>query len=150
MPSLVKLLSKSRTRRIPKGVQKLLEKRAEVSDEEALRAAERLQSVREGRATRYGLGAALGAGTYPTIATVGDVVGGVVKGVHRPGGLARSAAIAKNVGGAFLKNVDPAELSKQVVKGGLTGSAVQALRETVSALPDAQKVEQYIKRHRGE
>ena len=147
MPSIVKLMMKSRKRRIPKGVHKLLKHAAEISDEEALLSAQRLTQLQRDRAQRYGMGAALGASTYPLVGFAGDAAEGVARGLLAPG--PKLPAVGKLVASAAAKNLASPDLAKSVAKGALTGSGVQALREHVSSLPDARIVDEYIRANRG-
>lgn len=147
MPSIVKLLMKSRARRIPMKVQRLLEKRSDaISDEEALRAAERLTQMQKDQAQRYATGAGLGAATYPVVSFAGDAAKHTVRGLTQGGRVL--PAVGRGLLTAAKDTLDPAELAKSVTKGLLTGSGVQALREHVSSLPDARTVEQYIAANR--
>lgn len=151
MPSIVKLLMKSRSRRIPKRVHNLLKKAEaiQISDEEALASAERLAQLQRDRVQRYSAGAALGASTYPLVGFAGDAAQNVAKAVSAPSG-GRLAAAGRGVLDAAKDNLLSSNLAKTVTRGALTGSGVQALREHVSSLPDARIVDSYIRAHRGE
>ena len=110
-----------------------------VSEEEAIDAAKALSESRQRRMKRYGTGAAIGALSYPAVGIAGEAVKGFVAGPK--GGRLRSAA--KAVGQA----AKAPELAKNVTRGALGASAVQALRENVQ-LQDAKKTYQtFLKEH---
>lgn len=101
-----------------------------VSEEEAIDAAKALSESRQRRMKRYGTGAAIGATSYPAVGLTGEAVKGFVAGPK--GGRVQSALKAVRQAAAAP------EIAKNITRGALGASAVQALRENVQ-LQDAKK-----------
>jgi hypothetical protein len=101
-----------------------------VSEEEAIDAAKALSESKQRRLKRYGMGAVIGATSYPAVGLVGEAVKGYVAGSS--GGRLRGAA------NAVRQAATAPELAKNITRGALGAGAVQALRENVQ-LQDAKK-----------
>lgn len=111
-----------------------------VEDEEALDAAKRITSAQKDQGRRYIGTTAIGAVAGPTAAFLGDAAGAMA---HPKG------QRLKALGQAVAKHREAPELARNVAKGAISGSAIQAAREHVQ-LSDARKTyEQYVREHRG-
>ena len=102
----------------------------EVSDEEAMDAAKRLS--RNKTIGRYAKTTGLMAAAYPLVAGAGEAAKGYIE--H---GLPGATA-------GFMKSVTGGELGKNVTKGALSGSMLQAAREMIDRGEDKRIVKKYI------
>ncbi len=114
-------------------------KGVKVATAEVLNAA-RVLSESGGRTKRYATGAAIGAATGPLVTlsgNVAEVLGTAAKNLH--GG--RRAAVVEALG----KSLSRSQLAKDVAKGVVTGSGVQAIREGVELHQAKKTVQNYLK-----
>lgn len=114
-----------------------------VSNTDVLNAARTLSESKGSRLRRYGSGAAIGAATAPAVTlsgNVAEVLGTAAKNLH--GG--RKAAI----GAAVARSLSRPQLAKDVAKGVVTGSGVQAIREGVELRHAKKTVSNYLRGNR--
>jgi len=110
-----------------------------VSEEEALDAAKALSESRRSRLKRYGQGAAIGSVSYPAVGLAGEAVKGLV-----------AAPKGQRLKGAVKGLRDAANLpdmAKNVTRGALGASAVQALRENVQLQSAKKTYEDFLREH---
>lgn len=107
---------------------------SEISDQEALEAADRLS--RKKTLGRYAKTTGVMAGAYPLVAASGEAVKGLIE--HGPAGAASG----------FMKGVTGGELGKNVTRGALSGSILQGIREMIDRGEDRKIVKKYIHEQR--
>jgi len=111
-----------------------------VSNTDVLNAARTLSESKGNRLRRYGSGAVIGAATAPAVTlsgNVAEVLGTAAKNLH--GG--RRAAI----GSAVAKSLSRPQVAKDLAKGVVTGSGVQAIREGVELRHAKKTVSNYLR-----
>ena len=105
----------------------------EISDDEALDAAKRLSKKKT--LGRYAKTTGVMTVAYPLVAAAGEGVKGLIQG-------GRAGAMQ-----GVTKQLTGGDLGKNVTRGALSGSAIQAVREMIDRGEDQKTVKRYVQEH---